>query len=120
MPYMTQEYPATQVSSTRFRPYEDVCTVGTSAGFASIIVPGAGFANFDSFEDNPFETKKQRREKEVRSLLEKLQPDTIMLDPGQIGSVDPVVAQAEKKRIEKEKEVGVALKNKKKRRMRGH
>eukprot|EP00746_Dinoflagellata_sp_MGD_P140221 gnl/MRDRNA2_/MRDRNA2_73507_c0_seq2.p1 gnl/MRDRNA2_/MRDRNA2_73507_c0~~gnl/MRDRNA2_/MRDRNA2_73507_c0_seq2.p1 ORF type:complete len:596 (-),score=127.19 gnl/MRDRNA2_/MRDRNA2_73507_c0_seq2:30-1817(-) len=120
MPYMTQEYPGSQVSCTRFRPFEDVCTIGSSGGFHSIVVPGAGFANFDSFEDNPFETKKQRREKEVRSLLEKLQPSTIMVDPGLIGSVNPEVAQAEKRRVEKEMADEKATKKKKKRRMRGH
>merc|ERR1740133_889969 len=91
MPYLTEEYPGLTVSSCRFRPYEDCLGVGLSSGFASILVPGAGYANYDSFEANPFETKKQRREKEVRSLIEKLQPDTIMLDPNKIGNVDKAV-----------------------------
>merc|ERR1719436_1452758 len=90
---MKEEYPAREVTSVRFRPYEDVCAVGHSGGFGSIIVPGAGFANFDSFEANPFETKSQRREKEVRGLLEKLQPDSIMLDPTKIGNINKKVAQ---------------------------
>jgi len=87
-PYLTELHPGRLVESVRFRPYEDVCGVGHSAGFASMIVPGAGMANFDTLADNPFETKRQRREKEVHSLLEKLQPDSIMLDASRIGSLD--------------------------------
>jgi len=34
----------------------------------SIIVPGSGKGSFDSFEDNPFETKKQRMEREVNKV----------------------------------------------------
>mmetsp|Transcript_41422 Transcript_41422/g.163118 ORF Transcript_41422/g.163118 Transcript_41422/m.163118 type:complete len:133 (-) Transcript_41422:791-1189(-) len=53
-----------------------------------MIVPGAGVANFDSSLPNPFETSKQRRQREVRSLMEKLQPETISLDPTSIGGID--------------------------------
>merc|ERR1712217_374183 len=91
--YMTEEFPGNSVNSIRFRPYQDIAAVGHMKGFGSLIVPGAGQANFDTFEANPFETKIQRREKEVRSLLEKLQPDSIMLDPSDIGSVDKAVVQ---------------------------
>ena len=60
-------------------------------------VPGAGEANFDTYEANPFETSKQRREAEVVSLLEKLAPETIALDPSFVGKVDsdPVALKAE-------------------------
>lgn len=116
-PYMKKEYPGRCLSSLRFRPYEDICSVGHSDGFGSIIVPGAGFANFDSFEANPFETRKQRREREVHTLLEKLQPDSIMLNPNLIGSVDKGVVQkyTEEVKIKAEAEA----KKKVKKKMRG-
>lgn len=119
--YMTEEYPGKSVASVRFRPYEDIVTVGHSEGFASIIVPGAGFANFDSFEANPFETKQQRREKEVRSLLEKLQPDSIMLDANALGGVNKELAQkdAEESKALKEKAEAKKGRNKPQKKMRG-
>ncbi len=49
------------------------------AGISTIVVPGAGEANFDSFENNPFAKTKQRNESEIQSLLHKLSPDMIAL-----------------------------------------
>jgi U3 small nucleolar RNA-associated protein 7 len=70
---------AVLVSDVTFRPLEDSLCIGHSHGVSSIIVPGAGEANFDSFEANPFISQKQRREEEVQSLLGKLSPDMIGL-----------------------------------------
>ena len=39
----------------KFIPYEDVLGIGHDMGYSSILVPGAGIANFDTFEANPFE-----------------------------------------------------------------
>jgi len=119
-PYLTEEYPGKTVNSVKFRPYEDVCGVGLSSGFASVLIPGAGYANFDSFEANPFETKKQRREKEVRSLIEKLQPETIMLEPNKIGNIDKKVVAKYQEEVDKEtKEKEAAEKKQLKKKMRG-
>ncbi|GMI31137.1 hypothetical protein TrRE_jg11436 [Triparma retinervis] len=75
-------------NEVRFRPYEDVVGIGHDGGFSSIVVPGVGESNFDSFEDNIYQDKKQRQEAEVRSLLDKLKPEMIQLDPEQVGAVE--------------------------------
>jgi len=120
--YMSEEYRNRAVRSVRFRPYEDILTVGHTQGIDNLIVPGAGWANYDSYEANPFESKKQRREKEVRTLLEKLQPDSIVVNPDEIGGVNRELVEKEMeevKRLKAEKEAD-RLKNKKpKKKMRG-
>jgi U3 small nucleolar RNA-associated protein 7 len=58
--------------------------------YSSIVIPGSGEPNLDSTEHftNPYMDNKQRRETEVRSLLEKLRPEMIALDPDVIGSIE--------------------------------
>ncbi|KAL9232705.1 hypothetical protein vseg_007783 [Gypsophila vaccaria] len=98
-----------QIHNVAFRPYEDVLGLGHSMGWSSILVPGSGEPNFDSWVANPFETKKQRREKEIRSLMEKLPPESIMLDPKKIGTVKPVrKKKPSRKQREEEEEAAVA------------
>ncbi|CAM6005374.1 unnamed protein product [Sphagnum balticum] len=48
------------IINSRFVPFEDLVGVGTSTGFSSIVVPGSGVPFYDTFESNPFETKKQK------------------------------------------------------------
>ncbi|XP_023642484.1 probable U3 small nucleolar RNA-associated protein 7 [Capsella rubella] len=98
-----------QIEKLMFRPYEDVIGIGHSMGWSSILIPGSGEPNFDSWVANPFETSKQRREKEVHMLLDKLPPETIMLDPSKIGAMRPSRRKEKPSRgeIEAEKEVAI-------------
>ncbi|XP_042014147.1 probable U3 small nucleolar RNA-associated protein 7 [Salvia splendens] len=98
-----------QIRKVQFRPYEDVLAIGHSQGWSSILIPGSGEPNFDTWVANPFETRKQRNEKEVRSLLDKLPPETIMLDPSKIGSVKPATKKEgpTKQDIEAQKEAAI-------------
>lgn len=98
-----------KISNLLFRPYEDVLGIGHSMGWSSILIPGSGEPNFDSWVANPFETRKQRGEKEVHLLLDKLPPETIMLDPTKIGTVKTArkKEKSTKKEIEAEMEATI-------------
>ncbi|KAG1180614.1 hypothetical protein G6F70_000550 [Rhizopus microsporus] len=86
-PYMTHLEEGSPIVDSKFVPYEDILGIGHQKGLSHLIIPGAGEANFDSLEANPYQTKKQRQEAEVHSLLDKLQPEMIVLDPTSIGKV---------------------------------
>ncbi|TEY81955.1 hypothetical protein BOTCAL_0030g00160 [Botryotinia calthae] len=87
-PYMAWGGEGNRIERVRWCPFEDVLGTSHDSGFSSILVPGAGEANFDALEVNPFETTRQRQEAEVKSLLNKLQPEMISLDPNYIGNLD--------------------------------
>ncbi|KAI9804730.1 MAG: hypothetical protein M1825_001098 [Sarcosagium campestre] len=99
-PYMNWGGEGKRLERVRWCPFEDILGVGHSNGFSSIIVPGAGEPNFDALELNPYETTRQRQEAEVKSLLNKLQPEMISLDPDYVGKLD--VASAEQRAAEKD------------------
>ncbi|PFH58995.1 hypothetical protein XA68_12947 [Ophiocordyceps unilateralis] len=88
VPYMKWGGEGNRTERVRWCPLEDILGIGHDHGFSSIIVPGAGEANFDALEANPFETTKMRQESEVKGLLNKLQPEMIALDPNFIGTLD--------------------------------
>lgn len=61
--------------------------MGHEEGLSTMLVPGAGEPNFDSWVADPYQSKRARREQEVRQLLDKLKPEMIVLDPSTIGQV---------------------------------
>ncbi|CAE6473354.1 unnamed protein product [Rhizoctonia solani] len=117
--YLTHPIPHRPLVSMRFCPFEDAIAIGHAHGVSSIVVPGSGEANIDSFEDAVFQNKKARQEKEVRGLLDKasLQPDMIMLDPefvgelaepGHIPFATPELPFRQKPRLDRLRELGKA------------
>ncbi|KAM7275748.1 hypothetical protein ACFE04_017614 [Oxalis oulophora] len=100
-----------QIGNVRFRPYEDILGIGHSMGWSSIIIPGSGEPNFDTHVANPFQTNKQRREKEVQDLLVKLPPESIMLDPSKVGTMQQVVKKERRKKKDLEDELEDAVEN---------
>jgi len=101
-PYLQHLSAGNTISDVRFCPFEDVLGYGHSDGFESLIVPGAGEANFDALEVNPYETRQQRRENEVQMLLNKLKPDMISLNPDFIGEVDRASSDVRQREAEED------------------
>lgn len=95
-PYMAWGGEGKRIERVRWCPYEDLLGVSHDQGFSSIIVPGAGEPNFDALEANPYENTKQRQEAEVKSLLNKLQPEMISLNPEYIANLDSLSAEQRK------------------------
>jgi len=100
-PYLRYSTPGC-ASGMEFCPFEDVMGIATQTNFSSILVPGAGEPNFDAYEANPFQSKAQRRETEVKNLLDKIPMDLIALDPEAVLKVNVPTA---KERIQMKKKI---------------
>ena len=97
-PYMKQETTGKRViSDMQFVPFEDFMGVGQHNGFSTWLVPGSGFSDYDTFEGGPGVTKRQRREIEVKKLLDKIPSDTIALNPDVIGTIDRASKEVKEK-----------------------
>ncbi|XP_063697331.1 WD repeat-containing protein 46 [Culicoides brevitarsis] len=100
-PYL--RYPLVgSIKSLQFCPYEDVLGISTNNEFASILVPGSAEANFDALESNPYQSKSQRRETEVRRLLDKIPMEMISLRPDKILEVNTMTF---KEKLEAKKKI---------------
>jgi len=110
MPYMKHRLPQRHmgIHSLQFVPYEDVLGIAHDQGYSSILVPGAGLANFDAYAANPFETGTQRKERMVHSLLEKLDPATISLQIDTVGQIDSAAKEVREKEEKEAAEEAIA------------
>merc|ERR1711957_269524 len=122
-PYMKHHFKnnQTKTKNMKFINFEDYLGVGTNFGYTSMVVPGSGEANFDTFESNPFQTKKQRQTQEVKMLLEKIPSTMISLDPNNVNKVDArskVVIKKEREEELRERTEKIIKNQKKKNKMR--
>jgi U3 small nucleolar RNA-associated protein 7 len=99
-PYMKHTFSGRQISHCRFVPYEDILTVCTNRGVDSMVVPGSGAALYEKY-DNPRMSKGERREAEVRRLLEKIPADMIGLESG-VGEIHKELFREEEFRPKRE------------------
>jgi len=125
--YMSHPTPQSQIASLRFVPHRDLLAVSYSSSssksgvlahehvISTILVPGSGNPHYDTSEGgDPYEGGKGRREREVRSLLEKLEPSTIIIDPTMLGGlrepakVDEGLVYRKQPRIQRLKATGKA------------
>ncbi|CAI5448408.1 unnamed protein product [Caenorhabditis angaria] len=89
------------VTDLKFVPWEDVLGIGHASGFTSMLVPGAGDPNVDTLRSNPYETKNQRKEREIKQLLDKIQPELITLNPDDINKVNEGLLELEEEERKK-------------------
>jgi U3 small nucleolar RNA-associated protein 7 len=73
-PYIKHHFADKQIyaNDMKFINFEDFLGIGTNKGYSQIVIPGSGEANYDTYENNLFETKNQKKNSDVKKLLEKI------------------------------------------------
>lgn len=92
-PYMQHKAPGT-ISSLEFCKHEDILSIGHKNGFSTVVIPGSGDPIYDTNEDSPFITVKERKNLEVKKLLDKIPFDLISMKQV-IGVYDKPVVKVE-------------------------
>jgi len=87
--YLTLPLPGLSAHGIKFCPFDDVLGVGHERGISSLLVPGSGEANFDSAEADVYESYSRRREREVRSVMDKIPAELITMDTDFLGHIAP-------------------------------
>jgi len=87
LPFMNHKLLRGSLWEMAFYPYEDFLAIGHSDGVESMIVPGSGESNFDSHIFNPFKWNSCKKY-QIKNQIEKLNPDTIGLNPETIGEIE--------------------------------
>ncbi|XP_030825568.1 WD repeat-containing protein 46, partial [Camarhynchus parvulus] len=103
-PFLQHRTPNPQIWGLQFCPFQDVLGAGHGRGFTSILVPGSGEPNADGLEQNPFRSRRQRQEWEVKALLEKIPAELLSPDPALLSRVD--TAGLEQKQHERLQRLG--------------
>ncbi|KAK6089442.1 hypothetical protein P3W45_001579 [Vairimorpha bombi] len=79
--YLKHKEPGKNISSLSFKNYEDILTIGHTKGVSNIIVPGSGDPTYDTLEDSPFITTRQKQDREIKMLLDKIPHTLISKNP---------------------------------------
>lgn len=65
------------VESLCYHPFEDILTVSTKFSYENFIIPNSCNHGYNADVISPYMTRKEKRELEVKKLLEKIPPDLI-------------------------------------------
>lgn len=102
--YMKHRTPGI-ISSLEFCNHEDILSIGHMNGISSIVIPGSGDPVYDSMEVSPFMSAEQRKNVEVRKLLEKIPADMIGLKSvlGQVETPKEEIKEIPQQKVEEHK-----------------
>lgn len=108
--YLRHREVGKNITSLVFKNYEDILTIGHTKGISNIVVPGAGDPVYDTLEDSPFITKRQKQDKEVKMLLDKIPYTFIGKDLLAINEkIESKVSKPKYKYVEEEDKLKILL-----------